>query len=325
MSLLDVERRKNLNKQLDEVFHEFERLENDLSSSSMENYRTTLEQIDRWENQRKEEIKLSAVKARRDLEKIFQRRKSSLKDSLRQTVAEPLRMAIDDRDQFNERDIDIWFANLSALRRELENFSSSIDVREKKISFEIRDKFAAKNLASKLDKDKIDFLGVTGEVRIDPFAKTIDVNGPSLIISKESFSSGSHFFRFRISRSSSNLFFGVVSSVDLHRLSPKSEPISSIHGWWNADRSVIADKKQPYFSSFRYFNQDEIIFILNCNARQLYLDLVSMRRIKRLQMIDDLQLCSSPWHILIQIGRNQHSSIKLIDHGRMDQSSTFLF
>ncbi|CAF3965824.1 unnamed protein product, partial [Adineta steineri] len=108
---------------------------------------------------------------------------------------------------------------------------------------------------------------------------------------------------------------------DHQNLIQNKHPIESIHGWWNIDRRVITGRKDAHLSALNIYNGDEIVLILNCDAREIFLEYPSMTKLNSIRLVDDVRLCSPPWKVLVEIGKPGRCLLKLIDWGLRAQEA----
>jgi hypothetical protein len=314
----DRERRRKLNDDFDNVFREHDRLQQDLNSVENEQYQSLLNSIDKWEQDAIKKIQKTAKNARNDVQRLLKDTNHQLQRVLNDTVTEGLREALQQKNKFTEFDIDKWLVNLSEIRRQLETISSIVDFSHDKVINLIKVK--RKRSSEVLDRIYLDYEQFYFElIRGHPiFYNTehlISSAHPATILSQNKYFNGTHYFRFRIEKTTDELFFGIISDKDHQKLKENILPISSIHGWWNIDRRVVGGRKEPYVSTLNIYNGDEIILMINCDARQIFLEYPSMAKLNSLQLIDDIRECLPPWKLLIEIGKPGRCLIRLLDWG----------
>jgi len=319
MSSSDVERRQKLNDEFENVFREHDRLQQDLNSDRKEQYQSLFNSIDQWEQDAIKKIQKTAKTARNDVQRLFKDANHQLQLVVNDTVTEELRETLQKQNNFTEHDIDKWLANLSEIRRQLETISSMVDFSHDKVInlIKVERKFSLKKL------DRIDpnyqqfyFELIRGHPIFYNTEHLISTARPATILSQNKYFNGSHYFRFRIEQTTNELFFGIISDKDHQKLKENISPIRSIHGWWNIDRRVVGGRKEPYVSTLNIYNGDEVILIINCDAREIFLEYPSMTKLNSLQLIDDMRECSPPWKLLIEIGKPGRCSLKLLDWGK---------
>lgn len=310
MSAWDVQRREQLNQEFEQIFREHERLKTDLNSSENEHrdYQNLRQSIDEWEEKSSKKLRQTARQAREDLEILFNQNRHFLRRRLEQTVTDELRENLTEKHrELNEKDLDRWLSQIAEIRTKFERFSSNIDFDDRK-SLKIR---SIRPIPS-FDVPQLEFSTIRGRVQFDSEHRLFTASRPSAVISRSTFSSGSHFFRFRVERSQSNIFFGVIAVEDEENFRQSSRPCRSVFGWWNVDRRVLADRADSHVSALNIYTNDEIILTLNCQAKQITLEYPSMNKLNRIE----IDSTTKKWKILIEFGQKNLTMIRLIDSGR---------
>lgn len=319
MSIADVERRRKLNEEFDNVFREHDRLQQDLNSNENEQYQLLISSIDKWEQDAIKKIQKTANNARNDVQKLIKDSNQQLQLVLNDSVTEELREALQQKNKFTESHIDKWLANLSEIRRQLETIPSSLDFSSDKVInlIKVNKKFPKKTFNRfSLDYKQFYFQSIRGHPVFYNTEHLISTARPATIVSQNIYSTGTHYFRFRIEKSTDELFFGIISNEEEKKLTDNDLPVESINGWWNVDRRVIGGRKEPYVSVLNIYNGDEIILIINCDARQIFLEYPSMTKLNSIQMINDIRKCPLPWKVLIEIGKPGRCLLRLLDWGK---------
>ncbi|UJR32221.1 hypothetical protein I4U23_019686 [Adineta vaga] len=318
MTSYDIERQEKLKKEFDNVYQEHNRLQQDLNSDLSPKYQPLLNSIDKWEEDAIRKIQKTAENARHDVRKFLKEANQQLEYILNNTVTEKLRETIQQENKLNEINIDQWLVYLSEIRKQCENISSSIEFSYKNAIqlIKIRRSFPLKTFqAINVHHKQFNFVNIRGRPIIHQHEHVISSIRPSTIVSQNKYTTGTHYFRFRIERNTKELFFGIISEKDDEKLKQNRHPIESIHGWWNIDRRVIAGRKDEFVSTLDIYNGDEVVLILNCNAREIFLEYPSMNKLNAIKMIDDIRVCSPPWKLLIEIGKPGKCLLSLIEWG----------
>jgi hypothetical protein len=318
MSSWDVERQRKLNNEFDNVFREHDRLQQDLNSDQHQHYQSLLTSIDKWEDDAIKKIQKTAKNARNDAEKLLNHANQQLKRVLNDTVTDELREALQQKNKFNEFNIDKWLATLSEIRKQLEKITSVVDFSHNKVIklIKVERAFPLKTFQIvNLDHQQFNFEKIRGRPIVYNTEHLISSIRPTIILSQNKYSTGTHYFRFRIEKNNDELFFGIISDKDTEKLKQNVHPIESIHGWWNIDRRVIGGRKEPFVSALNIYNGDEVILLLNCDAREIFLEYPSMSKLNSIQLLDDIRLCSPPWKLLIEIGKRGKCLLRLLDWG----------
>jgi len=319
MSSSDVERRRKLNDEFDNVYREHDRLQQDLHSDQNEQYQSLINSIDQWEKDAIKKIQKTAKTARNDVQRLLKDTNHQLQRALNDRVTEEIREALQQKNNFNEFHIDKWLSNLSGIRRQLETTSSIVDFSHDKVIdlIKVKRKFPLKpSEQNYLDYQQFYFELIRGHPIFYNTEHLISSTRPATILSQNKYFTGTHYFRFRIEKATDELFFGIMSDKDHQKLKENISPIQSIHGWWNIDRRVVGGRKEPYVSALNIYNGDEVILIINCDARQIFLEYPSMTKLNSLQLIDDIRECSPPWKLLIEIGKPGGCLLRLLDWGK---------
>ena len=318
MSTLHGEHRQKLNDEFDNVFREHDRLQTDLNADQIEQYQALIHSIDQWEQDAVRKIEKTAQKARHDVQRLMKNATHQLQHVLNDTVTEPMRGVLEKKENLTEFHIDRWLASLSELRRQLETLSSVVDFSHEKMIklIKVKQKFPLKTCDRLyLDYQQFNFEKIRGHPMFNRTEHLISSSRPATILSQQHYSKGTHYFRFRVEQTTDEFFFGIISEYDRQKLLQNIQPIPSIHGWWNVDRRVIAGRKDPHVSVLNIYNGDEIIFILNCDAKQIFLEYPSMTKLNSIQLSHDLRECPPPWKLLIEIGKPGRCLLQLLEWG----------
>lgn len=318
MSTLDGERRRKLDEEFNNVFREHDRLQGDLKSDQSEQYQALVASIDKWEEDAIRKIQKTAKNARADAQRLMKDAAHQLQHVLNDTVTEPLREALEKNGSFTEFHIDRWLAHLSELHRQLETLPSVVEFSHNKVIklIKVQQKFPLKTCDRlHLDHQQFNFEKIRGHPLFYKAEHVISFSRPATILSQNNYSKGTHYFRFRVEQTTDELFFGIISVGDRQKLLQHKLPIPSVHGWWNIDRRVITGRKEPSVSALNIYNGDEIIFMINCNAQQIFLEYPSMTKLNSIQLSNDIQECQPPWKLLIETGKPGRCVLRLLDWG----------
>ncbi|CAF3044589.1 unnamed protein product [Rotaria socialis] len=318
MGSWDAERKRKLNEDFDNIFHEHERLQKDLNINNNPECQSLLQSIDRWEQDAIKKIKKTAKIARNDVQRLLKSTHDRLQIVLYDSVTEKLQETLTQKVDITEDQIDQWLINLSEIRKQLERVSSTVDfshdtaidlikVKQKKSSDALHQ--------TNFDYQQFYFEKIRGHPVFYNTQHLISATAPITIVSQNKYSAGTHYFRFSIEKPTDELFFGVISDTDLHQLKQNIRPIASIYGWWNIDRRVIEDRKEPYVSTLNLNAGDEVILTLNCNAREIFLEYPSMWKSNSIKLPNKGHVCPPPWRLLIETGKPRDFGIKLLDWG----------
>ncbi|CAF4107934.1 unnamed protein product [Adineta steineri] len=319
MSSWDIERQRKLNNEFDNIFREHERLQQDLNLDQTQHYESLLNSINKWEDDAIKKIEKTAKTARNDIEKLLKNTNQQLQRFVNNTITEELREALREKNKITEFNIDKWLVQLSQARKELENLSSTIEFSYNKSIKLIKVKQT--HPTTNLDYRTFYFEKIRGRPILYNTEHVISSVRPTIVLSEKKYSTGTHYFRFRIEKNTDELFFGIISDKDHQNLIQNKHPIESIHGWWNIDRRVIAGRKDAHLSALNIYNGDEIVLILNCDAREIFLEYPSMTKLNSIRLVDDVRLCSPPWKVLVEIGKPGRCLLKLIDWGLRAQEA----
>ena len=314
MNSPDARRRHPLEKELENVFHEHDRLFDDLQADQRQRGQPLLDSIDQWEKDAIRKIQKTAQTARVDAQRALDDTNRAMQRSLTETISKELRDTLQPAVTYTEVDIDRWMRNLADLRRQLDNMASSVEFAHPRVLRLIQVKQSGSGSQSSSHRDFL-FETIHGRPVLDNLHARIRAQHSATLISRNEYSTGSHYFRFLVERTTSELFFGVVSTTHIDALKHNRQLATSIHGWWNIDRRVAAGRKEASVSTLRINNGDEVILVLNCDAREVFLEYPSMTKLNPIRMIGDVRECSPPWKILIEIGKQGGCSLRLIDSG----------
>jgi hypothetical protein len=320
MSTSDGGRRHKLSDEFDNVFREHDRLQQDLNADQSEQYQSLVNSIDKWEQDAIKKIQKTAKNARNDAQRLLKNATHQLQHVLNDTVTEPLREVLQKKNNFTEFHIDRWLVNLSEIRRQMETVSSVVEFSHHKVInlIKVKQKFPLKTCDRiYFDHQQFNFEKIRGHPIFYNTEHLISSARPTTILSQNKYSTGTHYFRFRVEQTTDELFFGIISEKDRQKLKDNTPTIPSIHGWWNIDRRVIGGRKEPYVSALTIYNGDEIILTINCDARQIFLEYPSMSKLNSIQLIDDIRECSPPWKLLIEIGKPGRCLLKLLEWGKI--------
>ena len=326
MSSWDVERQHKLHSDFDNVFREHDRLYQDLRFDNNEEYQSLLNSIDTWEQDAIRKVRKTANTARKDLQQIFKNAQNRLQLTLHDAVTEGLHEALKQKTNLTEFHIDKWLANLSEIRREFDAISSTINFSHDKNLhlIKLKQELPTKRFSHTiLNYEEFNFESVRGSPIFHKAEYLISTTHSATILSQDAFSEGTHYFRFRIERTTDELFFGIINVKDCGQLKQNIHPIPSIYGWWNIDRPVINGRKEPYVSALRIYNGDEVIFILNCPAREIFLHYPSMRKLNSLKLINNGSKRLPPWKLLIEVGKPGQCMLRLLDWGRLGHETSY--
>lgn len=318
MSSADLERRRKLNDEFDNIFREHDRLQQDLNSDQNGQYRSLINSVDKWEQDAIKKIQKTANTARNDIQQLIKDSNQQLQRVLNDSVTEELREALQEKNKFTELHIDRWLTNLSNIRRQLEVIPSLVDFSHNKVInlIKVKRKFSLKSSNRTLiDYKQFYFELIRGHPIFYNTEHLISTARPATILSQNTYVKGIHYFRFRIEQATDELFFGIISDRDRPELVENNSSIKSIHGWWNVDRRVVAGRKEPHVSVLNIYNGDEIMLMINCDARQILLEYPSMTKLNSIQLVDDLRECPPPWRLLIEIGKPGKCLLRLLDWG----------
>ncbi|CAF1009547.1 unnamed protein product [Rotaria sp. Silwood1] len=318
MSSWDVEHKRKLNDELDNVIREHERLQQDLNTDDNRQYVSLVDSINKWEKDAIKKIKKTAKTARHDLQQLLKNTNDRLQRALHNTVTEELQETLKEKNNFTETNIDNWLANLSEIRKQLGKISSTIEFSHDKVIdlIKVKRNFPIETFQRiNFNYQEFNFEKIRGHPNFYNIQHLISTNHPATILSRNTYSTGTHYFRFRIQQSTNELFFGIISNKDYQEFKKNFHPISSIYGWWNIDRRVIAGRKEPYVSTLNIFDGDEIVFIINCSAREIFLEYPSMSKLNSIKLITNGYECTPPWKLLIEIGKPGQCLLKLVDWG----------
>ncbi|CAF0738573.1 unnamed protein product [Rotaria sordida] len=320
MSSWDVERKRKLDDEFDNVIREHDRLRQDLNTNENRKYESLFDLIDKWEKDAIKKIKKTAKTARNDLQQLLKNNNDRLQRTLHDTVTDELQETLEKKINFTEANIDNWMANLSEIRKQLGTISSTIEFSHDKVInlIKIKREFS-KEIFQRINFNyqEFHFEKIRGQPNFYKTQHFISTIHPAIIVSRNKYSNGTHYFRFRIEKTINELFFGIINDNDCQKLKENLHPIQSIYGWWNIDRRVIAGRKEPYVSTLNIFDNDEIIFIINCNAREIFLEYPSMIKLNSIKLIHDGYECPPPWKLLIEIGKPGQCLLKLLDWGKI--------
>ncbi|CAF1073202.1 unnamed protein product [Adineta ricciae] len=312
MNSWDAERQRKLDSEFDNVYREHERLEQDLASNQYPNYQPLIDSIDKWEQDAIKRIQKTAKKARDDVQRVLKKTKQQLQHALYDTVTEELRDTLDKKNKLTEFCIDQWLVKLSELRKQYENLSSSVQ-------------FSYKNAIQLIRIDEASFAGnkfparpyrfkkIRGRVTFFHAECLISFDSPSVILSQDKYSTGTHYFHFRVEKSAKELFFGFVSTIDYENLQKNLQPIESMYGWWNIDRRVLGGRKEPYVSALNIYGGDEIILMINCRAGEIFLEYPSMTKLNSIKVPDTFR--SHSWQVMIETGQPGKCLLRILDWG----------
>ncbi|CAF1492146.1 unnamed protein product [Didymodactylos carnosus] len=317
MSSWDGECRRKLNDDFENVFREHDRLRQDLNSDQNQQYQLLLNSIDKWEQNAIKKIQKTAKNARNDAQKLLKDTNQQLQRVLNDTVTEELRDALEQKNNFTEFHINKWLGYLSEIRKQLEAISSTVNFTHHKVIhlIKIKRKFSLSRFGQiNLDYHQFDFEKICGHPTFYNTEHLINTDRPATIVSQNTYSTGTHYFRFRVEQTTNELFFGIINNTDIEKLKQNIHPRPSIHGWWNIDRCVLKGRKEPYVSSLNIYNGDEVILILNCAAREIFLEYPSMSKLNSIKLADDVRDCL-PWQVLIEIGKPGECLLRLVDWG----------
>ena len=319
------ERRRGLSNELDNIYREHDRLQNDLNADQSEHYQALVNSIDKWEQDAIRKIQKTAKNARNDAQRLLKKAANRLQYVLNDTVTEPLRESLE-KNSYTEVHIDRWLAYLSEIRRQMETVSSAVEFSNHKTInlIKVTQKLPLKGFnQTYLNHQQFNFEKIRGNPLFYNTEHMINSTHPAVILSQNKYATGTHYFRFRVQKSTGELFFGFISEKDRQKLKDNTSTIPSIHGWWNIDRRVIGGRKEPYLSALNIYNGDEIVLTINCATRQIFLEYPSMTKLNSIQMIDDVRECSPPWKLLIEIGKPGRCSLKLLEWGKIAHGTSY--
>lgn len=318
MTSRDAERQRKLNDDFDNVFREHERLRKDLNVKDNHQYRTLLQTIDQWEQDSIKKIEKAAKTARSDVQKLVKTTHEHLQIVLHDSVTEKLQETLKQKLEITEYDIDQWLISLSEIRKQLENLSVTVEFSHDNVIKLIKVKRQAPTRGSKRSSSNTKPFYFE-KARGNPiFYKTqglIITNHPAIVVSQNIFSKGAHYFRFRVEKSTDELFFGVISESEYPHLKNNLVPLKTIYGWWNIDRRVLHGRKEPYVSTLHINDGDEIILTLNCEAQEIFLEYPSMWKLNSIKVAEKEFDCPKPWRLLIEIGKPGECVLRLLDWG----------
>ena len=318
MSSVEGDRRRKLNEEFENIFREHERLQQDLNVDQNEPHQSLIKAIDQWEEEAIGKIRKTATHARNDVDKLIKEATEQLQLTLIDTVTEPLRQALEEKNKFTEYHIDRWLGSLSEIRRQLQTMSHEVEfIYKNKIKLiKAKRRYPPRTYDQfLLNYQPFNFEIIHGHLGYSHSEHLISSDRPVTFLSETRYAKGMHYFRFRVQHATDELFFGIISEFERQKLVQSTPTISSIHGWWNVDRRVIRGRKDPHVSALSIHDGDEVIVILNCDAQQILLEYPSMTKINTIQAIDTKRDCPLPWKLLVEIGRPGKCLLQLLDWG----------
>ena len=213
MSSWDAERKRKLNDEFDNVFREHDRLQHDLSSDQNQQHQSFVNSINKWEQDAIKKIQKTAKTARNDLQRLFKDANQQLQRVLNDTVTEELRETLQQKNNFTEFQIDKWLASLSAVRKQLETISSIVDFSHDKAIHLIKVKRTYPLNAFELinlNHQEFSFEKIRGRPILYNSEHLISTARPAVILSQNTYSHGTHYFRFRIEQTTDELFLELL-------------------------------------------------------------------------------------------------------------------
>ena len=220
-------RRHQLEKELENVFHEHDRLFDDLQADQRQRGQPLLDSIDQWEKDALRKIQKVAQKARVDAQRALDDTNRAMQCSLTENISKELRATLQPAATYTEVHIDRWMKNLADIRRQLDTIASSVEFTHPRVLRLIQVKQPVRRSPSSSHAD-VHFEAIHGSPVLDDAHARIRTLQSATIISRNEYSTGSHYFRFLVEQSTNELFFGVISNGHIDALKHNRQLASSI-------------------------------------------------------------------------------------------------
>ncbi|CAF0991387.1 unnamed protein product [Adineta steineri] len=324
------EHRQELVQQLEHVGFEHDLLRRDLNQPNIDQH--LLIRIDTWEQEAIAKIQAVAKIARNDLQQLLDRRKEAIKKSVSK-LADDLQSCRESFD-FTELDIKKWSQQLEELRKSFESSSSICIVEDDKSKSSIsiiqvydRQYLRSNNISIESSRrssvtavqrsnsvlafnekfDEIDGKAKTSEENLLVTCYSRTFLFPAIIYGINLYSTGIHRIKFRIENIKNSIFFGISTSSDKIRKADMFD--TSLYGWWDIVRSVVASELHKSDDKKILETGDEVTLILDCNDQQIQLQHHRTNRL--VQLYIDGEICPFPWRIVVKL-RAEGDSVRIL-------------
>ena len=327
-----VEHREELSQRMDLIREDQQRFQRETTSINVKEVskHPFLTKIDSWERESIAKIQLAAETSRNQLRQLLDRTKIDLKLSI-DKINDELEKSRQTED-FTENDLKRWTEQLKDLRQRLEtpptivmNYDEDSNSTIRLLKISERTTLAGRSSTSlirpienRFQPTKETFNVVTQEKFVEVDGKaTISDDGLSvtgglasiltqpIIYGTNRYSTGKHQIRFRIEKmAEARLFFGIIRSLENVSRSGQTQNHhnnnnNSLYGWWDLNETIVNGRVQTTKYRSIVSTGDELIFTIDCEAKQIQLQ---HQRTKRLAQLDvNLDKCPLPWKLVIRL------------------------
>ncbi|CAF3058592.1 unnamed protein product [Rotaria sp. Silwood2] len=312
---------EKITKDMNSLVTKCDRLRDDSKSEKFA--QQLLSNIDRWEKESIEKIRLAAQTARTDLRPWIERTKNELEIPFQKMMDElQTRRKLQD---YTEIDLKRWSSQLAEFNEKLKqrpvieyldyddtqaihliriidrsSFNSSC-------STNFTYSFSERSLNNSEESPTLEretFGEIFGAINLSENDHVATYSGPWIgdasVCGTNTYSTGVHHIRFRITEKFYNApFFGISAASQ-----PMIEHMSaspSTNGWSNFDFPVVSGIEERVGKDRIIRAGDTVALTLDCDRRQIFLRHIQTNRLSQLPI--DIRICPFPWKLLIILRR----------------------
>lgn len=270
---------------------------------------TILSEINHWEEESINKIRLIADNARADLKQMNQKTIQSFTQIINKitTKMDSTRRT----DDFNEIDLNKWNDELQTLQNLIQksfpivlthdNQPSSI-IRFIKIKYnspfihsnQINIKSKPQSIIFNTEEK---FSQISGHATLSDNNLTVNFHGFSSVSGIKTYENGTHRINFEIiDKKHEGIFFGIITASK--ELTPRASELISVYGWRDFDRIIMnGDAQLEAHKDKNIEPGDKLTLIIDCE--HLKLVLLHHQLKKKIEMSINLRKCPFPWKLII--------------------------
>ncbi|CAF1268882.1 unnamed protein product [Didymodactylos carnosus] len=308
--------RQELSEELDNVVYQHDILKQELETPNKNDSHQLLKQIDEWKKDSIDKINQLAEQCRTDVVKLLNKNKDGLIERFRK-ISNRVRKGRDDED-YVERDLSKWMADLKELKDELirpSNFRIEEDKQQSPWIQKISVHQDIDNSSSLVEQIK----SIAKQIQIPSQPKekfdpvkgnaTVQENGSVAVNSAQQnyseirelnlYTPGVHRIKIKIEKMLNNywIFFGIVSSYQSMGGMPFG--LKSSYGWAGNGKQMILNGASVDGGTTGYdgdIKENDIVeLIINCDQSKI--QLCNERSGKQYEIDIDKNICKFPWQL----------------------------
>ncbi|CAF1155482.1 unnamed protein product [Adineta steineri] len=273
---------------MDDVIYHHDLLQQQLNEQdTTSSQHPLMMEINNWEHESVEKIRLTAEKARCDLDQLLTSNKKLVIKQLEE-ISTQLKTS-KEADDYSEKNLTGWLQALEKLKNQL---SSPSDVKLQKTNDEIWLQSSEK------------FEKVCGKVQILENGLVAEHNGTASTAEVRGFtkySTGTHKISLKIEKMSSNqwMFWGIISQNTAAQNDSYSSKSAS--GWTSTKQVYLNGACNNGYNNYRgdIVENDILYLTLNCDGQ--FIELENERTKQKYSIPIDLNGCPFPWQLHINL------------------------